>query len=152
VETYYCDAGKPVPGAFEVTLNNLREIASTSYYNVPRGFALLLDALEADAGLAATFFSRLRLICNAGAALPGAARHRLQALVARYAPEHEIAIISSWGTTETAPLATGAWGDPPPEFDSIGVPMPGVTIKLAPDGDRYEILRERPERHAGLLA
>ncbi len=142
--TYYIDAGKPVPGPFDVSLRNLREIAPTSYFNVPRGFALLLDGLEADTALATTFFSRLRLICNAGAALPDATRGRLQALVARYVSGRDVAIVSSWGTTETAPLATGCWGDPLPEYDSIGVPMPGVEIKLAPDGDRYEICVKGP--------
>jgi feruloyl-CoA synthase len=142
--TYYVDAGKPVPGPFAATLANLREIAATSYYNVPRGFALLLDALEGDGALAATFFSRLRLVCNAGAALPDATRARLEALVAAHAADRSVAIISSWGTTETAPLATGCWGHPLPAYDSIGVPMPGVTIKLEPDGDRYEICVKGP--------
>jgi feruloyl-CoA synthase len=142
--TYYIDAGKPVPGPFEVTLTNLREIAPTSYYNVPRGFTLLLDALEADAALATAFFSRVRLVCNAGAALPDATRARLAALVATHAADRNVAIISSWGTTETAPLATGCWGEPLPAHDSIGVAMPGVEIKLAPDGDRYEICVKGP--------
>jgi feruloyl-CoA synthase len=141
---YYVDAGKPVPGLFATTLANLREIAPTSYYNVPRGFALLLDALERDAALATTFFSRVRLLCNAGAALPDATRARLEALTATYAADRNVAIISSWGTTETAPLATGCWGSPLPAHDSIGVPMPGVAIKLAPDGGRYEICVQGP--------
>jgi feruloyl-CoA synthase len=142
--TYYIDAGKPAPGLFETTLTNLREIAPTSYFNVPRGFALLLDALEADAVLGATFFSRVHLLCNAGAALPDALRARLETLVAKYVSDREVAIVSSWGTTETAPLATGCWGQPLPEHDTIGVPMPGVRIKLAPDGDRYEICVKGP--------
>jgi feruloyl-CoA synthase len=142
--TYYVDAGKPAPGAFATTVENLRAIAPTSYYNVPRGYALLLDALEADAQLAATFFSRLRLICNAGAALPAVLRARLQRLATTYAADREVAVVSSWGTTETAPLATGCWGTPLPEHDSIGVAMPGVAIKLAPHGDRYEICVQGP--------
>ena len=142
--TYYIDAGKPVPGLFEVTLANLREVAPTAYFNVPRGFALLLDALERDAGLATTFFSRVELVCNAGAALPEPLRARLNALVATYVADRTVAIVSSWGTTETAPLATGCWGNPLPEHDTIGMPMPGVAIKLEPDGDRYEIRVKGP--------
>jgi feruloyl-CoA synthase len=142
--TYYIDAGKPVSALYEITLTNLREIAPTAYFNVPRGFALLLDALENDAALATAFFSRVSLIVNAGAAFPDALRTRLEALVATYVKNRAVAIVSSWGTTETAPLATGCWGDPLPEHDTIGVPMPGVAIKLAPDGDRYEICVKGP--------
>jgi feruloyl-CoA synthase len=141
--TLYIDAGKPVPGAMNTTLENLRDVAPTSYYNVPRGFALLCDALESDEALAQTFFSRLRLLCNAGAALPAVLRDRLVALTRRYAA-HDVNIVSSWGTTETAPLATGCWGSPLPDHDSIGVPMPGVAIRLAPVGDRYEIRVKGP--------
>lgn len=136
--TLYVDEGKPGPGAFDATVRNLREIAPTSYYNVPRGFALLLDVLDADAALATTFFSRLRLLCNAGAALPSTLRERLTSLMERFAV-HDVAIISCWGATETAPLATGSWESPAPELDTIGTPVPGVEIRLAPVEGRYEI-------------
>jgi feruloyl-CoA synthase len=136
--TLYIDEGKPAPGAFDATIRNLREIAPTSYYNVPRGFALLLDALEADAALATTFFSRLHLLCNAGAALPSTLRERLTLLMERYAV-HDVAIISCWGATETAPLATGSWENPAPDLDTIGTPVPGVEIRLAPVEDRHEL-------------
>ena len=141
--TLYIDDGKPVPAAFGTTLDNLRDIAPTSYYNVPRGFALLLDALESDPALSATFFSRVRLLCNAGAALPSVLRERLVGMIERYGGR-DVAIVSSWGTTETAPLATGCWGSPPPEHDSIGVPVPGVEIKLAPVDGRFEIRVKGP--------
>jgi len=136
--TLYIDDGRPVPGAFAATLRNLREIAPTLSFNVPVGWALLCDALERDDGLAASFFSRLRLISNAGASLPDTTRARLEALMRRHASA-PVPVVSSWGATETAPLATGSWGDPMPDHDTIGVPVPGVEIKLAPIDDRFEI-------------
>jgi len=136
--TLYIDDGRPVPGAFAATLRNLHEIAPTVAFNVPVGWALVCDALERDAALATSFFSRLRLISNAGASLPDGTRTRLEALMHRYARE-PVPVVSSWGATETAPLATGSWGDPMPDHDTIGIPVPGVEIKLAPIGDRFEI-------------
>ncbi|MCG6951299.1 MAG: AMP-binding protein, partial [Betaproteobacteria bacterium] len=49
--SYYIDEGKPMPGAIEATVRNLREIAPTYYFNVPKGFEALLPALRADEAL-----------------------------------------------------------------------------------------------------
>jgi len=136
--TLYIDDGRPIAGAFAATVRNLREIAPTVAFNVPVGWALVCDALERDDALAASFFSRLQLIANAGASLPDTTRARLGALMQRFAAA-PVPIVSSWGATETAPLATGSWGDPMPDHDTIGVAVPGVEIKLAPIDDRYEI-------------
>jgi feruloyl-CoA synthase len=141
--TLYVDDGKPLPGMFDATLRNLREIAPSAYFNVPLGFGLLADALESDAAFARGFLAQVRLLCNAGAALPPALRGRLIRLVQRYAPR-DVRVVSSWGTTETAPLATACWGVRPPEHDTIGVPVPGVAIKLAPLDDRFEIRVQGP--------
>ena len=77
--TLYVDAGRPVPGMFAQTVANLTEVPPTVYFNVPAGYAQLLPALEADPAFAARFFSRLRLMFNAAAALPAALRDRLGA-------------------------------------------------------------------------
>ncbi|HTD34572.1 MAG TPA: AMP-binding protein [Candidatus Elarobacter sp.] len=136
--TMFVDAGKPAPGAFDTTLRNLREIAPTFYFNVPRGWALLFEALESDDALATTFFSRLRILLNAGASIPESLRARLNALAQRYAG-HDVPVVSAWGLTETAPMATAVWGERPAERETIGTPVPGVEIKLAPVEDRYEL-------------
>jgi feruloyl-CoA synthase len=136
--TMYVDAGKPAPSAFDTTLRNLREIAPTFYFNVPRGWALLFEALESDDALATTFFSRLRILLNAGASIPESLRARLNALAQRYAG-HDVPVVSAWGLTETAPMATAVWGERPAERETIGTPVPGVEIKLAPVEDRYEL-------------
>jgi feruloyl-CoA synthase len=136
--TFYVDGGKPLPGAIGETLRNLREIAPTFYFNVPRGWALLADAFESDAALARTFFSRARVLLNAGASLPQALRRRIASLAREYGGR-DIPVVSSWGATETAPMATAVWGARPAEPETIGTPVPGVEIKLAPVEDRFEM-------------
>jgi feruloyl-CoA synthase len=131
--TIHIDDGKPAPPLFGKTLAALRENPPTVYYNVPAGYALLTPELERDPEFAATFFSRLRFVFYAAAALPQALWDRLRAVT----PDH-IPLTASWGTTETAPAATSA------HFTSarcgcIGVPIPGVALKLAPVGDRLEM-------------
>ena len=135
--TIYIDDGKPAPPLFPRTLAALRDIAPTVYFNVPAGFALLAPALERDDELARHFFSRLRFMFYAGAALPEALAIRLRDLAARVA-DHEVPLTSSWGTTETAPAATSAHFTQA-AIGCIGVPIPGVSIKLAPEDERLEI-------------
>jgi len=135
--TIYIDDGKPAPPLFPRTLAALRDVAPTVYFNVPAGFALLAPALERDEELARHFFSRLRFMFYAGAALPEALAVRLRELAARVA-DHDVPLTSSWGTTETAPAATSAHFDGA-AMGCIGVPIPGVSIKLAPEGEKLEI-------------
>lgn len=134
--TLFIDGGRPAPQQFEPTIDALRDVAPTVYYNVPAGWALLAPRLEQDRALAATFFSRLRFMFYAAAALPQILWERLTAVAAAVA-DHPVPLTASWGMTETAPAATTA------HFASaqcgcIGVPLPGVTLKLVPDGDKLE--------------
>ena len=135
--TLYVDAGRPVPALFPHTVRNLRDIAPTIYFNVPRGFELLVAALRADDVLRRNFFSRLQLIFYAAASLPD---HLWDALLelAHMTIGEPIALTSAWGSTETAPLAADC------HFQAerpgvIGLPVPGCELKLLPDGDRYEV-------------
>ena len=109
---------------------NLTDVPPTVYFNVPAGYAQLVPALEADPVFAARFFSRLRLLFNAGAALPGRLRDRLGELAVRVAG-HEVPVTGSWGATETAPAVTAAhfgYAD----ARCIGAPLPGAEVKLVP--------------------
>jgi feruloyl-CoA synthase len=140
--TLYIDDGKPAPPLFPRTLAALRDTAPTVYFNVPAGFALLAPALERDQELARHFFSRLRFMFYAGAALPEALAVRLRKL-AQQTADHDVPLTSSWGTTETAPAATSAhFADA--AIGSIGVPIPGAEVKLAPVGDKLEIRVKGP--------
>jgi feruloyl-CoA synthase len=113
------------------------------YFNVPAGFALLAPALENDRKLAEHFFSRLRFMFYAAAALPDALATRLRTLAAEHA-DHEVPLTSSWGPTETAPAATSAhFADA--AIGCIGVPLAETEIKLAPVGDKLEIRVRGPQ-------
>jgi feruloyl-CoA synthase len=135
--TLFIDDGRPAPGMFERTVEALRHAPPTVYYNVPAGYALLAPRLEADRDFAQVFFSRLRFMFYAAAALPPALWERLRTTAAEIAG-HPVALTASWGTTETAPAATSA------HFASaqcgcIGVPIPGVILKLVPHGEKREL-------------
>ncbi len=128
--TMYLDDGRPLPGAIERTLKHLRSIQPTVYFNVPRGFEMMLPALEADDDLARHFFGRLRMLFYAGAGMPVSTWQRLQA-VARRVRAEPLWLTTSWGSTETAPAVTFAsWQLQGPGV--IGLPMPGVTLKFVP--------------------
>jgi feruloyl-CoA synthase len=135
--TLHIDEGRPVPGLIEKSIANLREVSPTLYLNVPRGFAMVLDYLERDAALAERFFRELDLVLYAGAALPQSLWARLEA-VSLATTGHKVPMVSAWGTTETAPLATLVHY-PIQRAGNIGVPAPGVEVKLVPQGDKLEI-------------
>jgi feruloyl-CoA synthase len=131
----YIDDGSPLPDAFGRTLDALRQVPPTICVNVPAGYAQLAQRLEADPRLACRVLSRAEIILYAGADLPDALRQRLRDL-ARAATGRDVPVVSSWGATETGPAATSTYGG---AADGIGIPLPGVAVKLAPVGDRLEI-------------
>jgi feruloyl-CoA synthase len=132
----YIDEGKPLPGLIEATVRNLREIAPTIYFNVPKGFEMLLSALAADGALRATFFSRLRVMFYAGAGLAQHVLNGFQELAVKTTGER-ILFMSSLGSTETAPAALSCnWQSE--RAGNIGLPLPGVTLKLIPREGKLE--------------
>lgn len=147
--TLYIDNGKPAPGLVDKTVANLREIAPTVYFNVPAGYAMLLPHLEQDAALCRQFFSRLQLIFYAGAALPPDLWARLEALSIRTLGKR-VCMTSSWGSTETAPLATAAHF-PIERAGVIGVPVPGVQLKFVPTGGKLELRVKGPNVTPGYI-
>jgi feruloyl-CoA synthase len=135
--TLYIDSGRPVPALFPRTLANLKDVAPTIYFNVPRGFELLIQALQTDAALRLRFFSRLQLVFYAAASLPQHLWDALSDLCIRATGE-QIPLVSAWGATETAPLATDC------HFQAqhpgvIGLPVPGCDLKLLAHGDKMEV-------------
>ncbi len=133
----YIDGGKPTPDLIATSVANLRLISPTLYFNVPAGFAALLPFLEEDRELRAAFFGRLRMLFYAAAALPDDLWRRLETL-SLDTLGHRIAMTSAWGSTETAPMATTVHF-PIERAGVIGLPPPGVEIKLVPSGDRQEL-------------
>jgi feruloyl-CoA synthase len=135
--TLYVDAGKPAPGRFEATLANLRDVAPTLYFNVPRGYEMLAAALEKDDALCARFFSELDVLFYAAAALPQSTWERLEARKARV-PGARALFSSAWGSTETAPLVTSVHF-PIPRAGVIGLPAPGCELAMVPSNGKLEM-------------
>lgn len=133
----FIDEGKPMPGAIEVSIENLKSVSPTIYFNVPAGFEALLPYLEADEELAKSLFQNLDLLFYAAAALPQSSWERLEA-VAQKATGRKPVFSSGWGSTETAPVATTVHF-PITSSGTIGLPLPGVTIKMVPCGDTHEL-------------
>ena len=134
--TFYIDDGRPLPGAIETTVMNLRDVAPTIYFNVPRGYEALLPYLEGDAALAQTFFSRVKCLFYAGASLSQPVWDRLQQVAAK-TTGHRITMMSGLGSTETAPGAITV-ARTIHCAGTVGVPMPGVELKLVPNGGKLE--------------
>jgi feruloyl-CoA synthase len=147
--TLYIDAGRPAPPLMPITVANLTEIAPTVYFNVPAGYGALLPFLERDEALRAKFFERLDLIFYAAAALPQDLWTRLEN-VAREARGEPVMMTSSWGLTETSPLATAAHF-PIDRAGVIGVPVPGTELKLVPVEGKLEMRVKGPNVTPGYL-
>jgi feruloyl-CoA synthase len=135
--TLHIDDGRPIPGQFEETIRNLREISPTYFANVPAGYAALAAAMEQDDALCRSFFKNLTLMAYGGARLPDDLYDRMQALAVR-ATGQRIVFYTGWGSTETAPTATGTYWDTE-RVGLIGLPFPGVELKMVPCGSKYEL-------------
>ncbi len=147
--TLYIDGGKPVPGLIEQTVKNLADISPTIYFNVPAGFAMLLPFLENDAALRRNFFKRLQLVFYAAAALPQDLWQRLEA-VSLLETGRKVPMTSSWGSTETAPAVTSAHF-PIDRAGVIGLPLPGVFLKMVPNCGKFELRVKGPNVTTGYL-
>ncbi|HRE60221.1 MAG TPA: AMP-binding protein [Micropepsaceae bacterium] len=135
--TLYLDGGLPQPGLFDETLRNLAEISPTSYSNVPAAYAMLIPALERDDALAATFFRKLRGLAYGGAALSQDLYDRIQKVAIRHCGER-LSFSSGYGATETGPTIMNVhW--PTARMGLLGLPLPGVAIKLVPQGGKMEV-------------
>lgn len=145
----YIDDGKPLPGHFPRTLENMALVTGTMAFNVPVGYAMLAEALRADAELRRRFFDGLDMIFYAGAALPPEVWRALEEMAG--AEGAAPLITTSWGLTETAPAAL-IRHEPPGRPGVVGVPVPGLEAKLVPAGNgRHEIRVRGPNVFAGYL-
>lgn len=145
--TLYIDEGRPVPGLIEKTVANLREIAPSIYFNVPRGYDMLIPFLEQDKALRDNFFSALDVLFYAAAALPQNLWDRLEDVSAQ-ALDARISMISGWGSTETAPVATEVHF-PTDKAGIIGLPVPGTELKFVPNAGKLEMRVRGPNVFPG---
>jgi len=147
--TLYIDEGRPAPGLIERSVRNLSEVKPNFYFNVPRGFDMLLPFLEQDLDTARNIFERLEGIFYAAAALPQSLWQRLEA-VARNVRERPLWFTSAWGATETAPaITTVHWRLE--EAGCIGLPLPGAELKFVPNGEKLEMRARGPNIFPGYL-
>jgi feruloyl-CoA synthase len=140
--TLYIDEGKPTPKGIATTLRNLREISPTIYFNVPKGFEEIASAMDTDRVLRDTLFRRCRAFMFAGAGLSQAVWDHLDRH-AEAAIGERICIFTGLGMTETAPSCTFALGTRVKSGD-IGLPAPGVQVKLVPTDGKLEIRFKGP--------
>jgi len=135
--TLHIDDGRPMPGAIDRSIHHLRSVQPTVYFNVPRGYDMLLPTLETDTEFARHFFARMRMAFYAGAGMPLSTWQRLEK-VACSVREEPLWLTTSWGSTETAPANTLAnWLLDRPGV--IGLPMPGAEVKFVPNGGKLEM-------------
>jgi len=134
--TLYIDEGKPTPQHFGTTLRNLREVSAVAHFTVPRTYEMLLPHLRRDPVLRETFFRDLKIYFYAAAGLGQRFWDELRDLSFEACGE-ELAFITGWGATETAPFAicTGPSGA---NAGWLGLPVPGLELKLTPVGTKVE--------------
>lgn len=140
--TIHIDAGRPLPGRIETTVANLRDVRQTVLFNVPRAYDMLLPYFEQDEALTRHVFGDLDMIFYAGAGMPQSTWDRLEAAAIR-ARGKRVPILTSLGSTETAPPAVMAhWTSD--VTGTVGLPLPGVTAKIVPAGDKLEVRFKGP--------
>ena len=145
--TFYIDEGKPLPGAIEATVRNLKDVAPTWYFNVPKGFDALLPFFRSDEQLRRNFFSRLKVLWFAGAAIAQHVYDEMQELALKTAGER-ILFLTGLGSTETAPFAMSRMWESSHGIN-MGLPARGSMLKLVPvDGKLEARSRARISRRA----
>jgi len=147
--TLHIDAGQPTAARFGVTLENLRMVSPTVQNMVPAGWALFAEALEQDAALARSFFARVRHLQYGGSALGQAVADRIQAAAIRTVGE-KISFSSGFGSTETGPRASQVfWTND--RMGLVGLPIPGTSVRLVPEGGKLEVRVKGPQVTPGYL-
>ncbi len=145
----YIDDGRPLPGRFEETIRNLKEIPLRYYGTMPNGYAMLAQALEADDDFARAFFGELRAMLFGGAGLPQALHDRLQRIAVR-ATGRRFVFVSGYGSTETGSAISYTWWED--TRVGIGLPVSGAAFKLVPCDDVYEVRVKAPSVTPGYFA
>jgi feruloyl-CoA synthase len=140
--TLYIDDGKPVPALMGETLRNLREIAPTVYFNVPTGFEAIANAMKTDDALRRNLLSRVKMFFYAGAALAQPVWDALHESQEREIGER-IVMGTGLGMTESSPFAIFIT-NPNVKAGYLGVPTPGLELKLVPVDGKTEVRYKGP--------
>ena len=140
--TLYIDNGKPTPALIQETLRNLREIAPTVYFNVPAGFEAIATAMKTDDALRRKLLSRVRMFFYAGAAMAQPVWDTLHAVQERELGER-IVMGTGLGMTESSPFAIFVTS-PDVTAGDLGLPTPGMDLKLVPGEGKTEVRYKGP--------
>jgi len=143
----YIDEGKPTANGIETTIRNLEDVAPTVYLNVPKGFEALLPFLRDRRGFRERFFSRLKLLYYAGAGISQPVWDELQQHAVAACGE-QIVMFTGLGSTETGPAALFPGKDLKRAGD-VGLPAPGVELKLVPNNGKLELRLRGPSVFPG---
>ncbi|HBO15113.1 MAG TPA: acyl-CoA synthetase [Porticoccaceae bacterium] len=146
--TLYIDGGRPIPGEFQTTIKNLKDVPVRFFTNVPAGYAMLADAMDEDLDLRRIFFSKLRLALYGGAGLSQSLYDRLQSMAIEETNKR-VFFTTGYGATETSSGCMAIYFES--EEVGVGLPMPGLTIKLIPTDGRYEIRMKGPMMTPGYI-
>ena len=144
--TVHLDEGKPIPGMFETTIRNLTEISPMGFGSAPVAFGMLAGAMESDPALRRSFFSKLRSMGYGGATLSNDIYHRMQALAVAETGMR-IPLVTMYGATETQGITVVHWITE--RVGLIGLPLPGITLKLVPNGTKLEVRVKGPTVTSG---
>ncbi len=140
--TLYIDDGKPTPALMTETLRNLREVAPTLYFNVPIGFEAIAQAMKTDDALRKNLLSRVNMFFYAGAALAQPVWDALHESQEREIGER-IVMGTGLGMTESSPFAVFVTS-PQVKAGDLGVPTPGLELKLVPVDGKTEVRYKGP--------
>jgi feruloyl-CoA synthase len=143
---HHIDEGKPLPGMFNTTIKNLYEVSPEVFGSAPIAFAMLADAMENDLKLRAAFFKNMRYMGYGGATLSDDLYDRIQALAIAETGQR-IPITTMYGATETQGITVVHWEVE--RVGLIGLPLPGLTLKLVPNGTKLEVRVKGPTVTAG---
>jgi feruloyl-CoA synthase len=140
--TFYIDDGRPTASGIAATVENLREIAPTIYFNVPKGYEELLVHLRGDRALRQKFFSRLQFMFYAAAGMSQPLWEAYRNLAIDTCGER-ILMATGLGATETSPMALQSTRDSE-QTGVVGIPVPGVELKLVPEGAKIDLRIKGP--------
>jgi feruloyl-CoA synthase len=146
--TVYLDEGKPLPGMFETTIKNLYEVSPTVFGSAPIAFGMLAEAMEKDPVLRKSFFKNMRYMGYGGATLSNDVNERLQALAIAETGQR-MPLTTMYGATETQGITVTHWATE--TVGLVGLPLPGITLKLVPNGSKMEVRVKGPTVTSGYV-
>lgn len=129
------------------TLRNLREIGSTVYFKVPTGFEAITNAMTTDDALRRNLLSRVKMFFYAGAALAQPVWDSLYASSEKEI-DQRIVMTTGLGMTESGPFGLFVTS-PNVSPGELGVPTPGMDLKLVSNGDKTEVRYKGPNSTPG---